>query len=168
MMNIFLDDIFKIADHLPATPDKTRTKLLPQPITYGKAISWLRAILHSQQVSMTCINRTTLHSLRLDGRNRFPPKPSAGTTTLHRQINTADVYTRDHRGVINSIWRQVTHTLQTTPMTTDIEVPTETTEPHKPRGTHVPKHMGPLLCWTCATNTDCLVPLSHNACSATG
>ena len=130
--NILEDPQFKNADYLLATPDRTRTRILPQPITYSKALTWLRAILHNQQVNITYINKTTLHSLRLwmaeAAFQQDLPREQRRYIGRWANENTADVYTRDHRVVINRIWKQVTNTLKSLPMTVDIEVPTETND----------------------------------------
>jgi hypothetical protein len=133
MKDILKDNQFKNSDYLLATPDKTRTKILPQPSTYSKALNWLRAILRQQQVHTTYINQTALHSLRLW------MAEAAFQQNLPRELrrycgrwaneNTADVYTRDHRGVIHNIWRQVTSALKTT-MEMDNEVPIESSDVH--------------------------------------
>ncbi len=134
MKNILKDESFKNADYLLATPDKTRTRILPQPITYGKALTWLRAILHTQQVDAQHINRTTLHSLRLwmaeAAFQHNIPREQRRYIGRWANENTADVYTRDHRLVINNIWKAVTRNMSTITIRTDYEVPAETTDTH--------------------------------------
>ena len=106
-------------DYLLPQPDKAFASLIPRPCQYHTALKWLRHILATNGSDDETTTSITLHSLRLW---------AAETAFLARidrdkrryigqwsQESTADVYTRDHRAMITSIWAEMTAKLDTDP-----------------------------------------------------
>ena len=103
-------------DYLLPQPDKAFATLIPRPCQYQTALKWLRHILSTNGSDDETTSAITLHSLRLwAAETAFLANIDRDKRRYIGQWShesTADVYTRDHRTMITSIWTEMTSKLE--------------------------------------------------------